>query len=213
MLCTVAAAWSDASFAGLVITARGDEEFDISTGITTLVDGGEIYDRTTGMGLVADFIRYRVDEFIETRGTEVSGPFGTVRAEFVDFDMVDGILTAGGSLELTADEVVATAQALSFHLESGVMDISGSVTATAPGFSAERVLLSTESGVVLLLAPYEYDDGFLLLRSTTPGAMLELIPQLDDEAGADAWTEGPGQFAASTIPQESTLELFGPYLP
>jgi hypothetical protein len=194
-----------ASFASLVITANGDEEFDFSTGITTLPDGGSISDRQSGIVIEAEFIRYQVDVFIEASGATVQGSFGTIHAETLEIDLPESRLTASGALQLQGLALNVSGQELSYFADSGVVDVRGGVEASEPEFSAERVLHDTRSGSLLLLGPYRYDDGFLTLNASSATAQLELLPEPDGAGGVS--------YAASSTPSAATLELFGPWLP
>src|SRR5690554_418661 len=93
-------AQSGGSFASLVITPDGDEEYDIATGITTLLDGGQIRDQGSGIVLTAPWISYKVDEYIDTRDTTVTGSFGQVTGQSVHVDIPSSQLTASGNLQL-----------------------------------------------------------------------------------------------------------------
>ena len=95
LLAAFGLAQSGGSFASLVITSAGDEEFDIATGVTTLLEGGEIRDQGSGIVLTAPWISYKVDEYIETRDTTVTGSFGRVTGETVHVDIPSSKLTAG----------------------------------------------------------------------------------------------------------------------
>jgi hypothetical protein len=193
------------SFASLAITPAGDEAFDFSTGITTLATGGQISDRQSRITLDAAYIRYRVDDFIEAAGVVVHGPFGTIHAASLHIDIPAALLTARGELQLQGPGLTVTGQELSYFAGSGVIDLQGSVTATDPVFSAERLLHDENSGVTLLFGPYSYSDGFLTLSAEAGSAQLELEPVKDEN---DATTG----FSASSTPEARTLELFGPYL-
>lgn len=207
LLAGLVLAQSGASFASLVITAAGDEEFDIATGVTTLVDGGEIRDRDSGIVLRAPWISYSVDEFIDTRDTLVEGPFGTVTAAEVFVDIPAGRLSASGELQLHGPNLLVSGEQLSYHAQEGVVDVSGEVSASDPDFSARRVLYDTASGMLLLFGPYAFDDGLLQLSASSVDALLELRRPETEPA------EGEGfSFEVSSTPQPETLELFASWL-
>lgn len=201
------------SFASLAITPTGDEAFDFSTGVTTLQAGGQISDRQSGITLDAAFIRYKVDDFIEATDVTVSGAFGTIHAAELHIDIAAALLTAQGDLRLQGKTLDATGQTLSYHANSGVIDLQGNVSATAPEFSSERLLHDEHSGITLLFGPYTYSDGFLTLTAQS-GTLLELLPlQRDaDDADDEDLADAMAGFAASSTPAATTLELFNPYL-
>lgn len=207
LLLAVAAAQQTGSFASLVIAPAGDEEFDIATGITTLLDGGVITDHDSGITLQAPWIRYKVGEFIETTDTSVSGSFGAVSAASVYVDIQSALLSAEGELQLDGRNLTVTGDSLRYHADAGVVDLQGQVVASSPVFSASRLLYDTSSGTVLLFGPYTFDDGFLELTATSESALLELRRPADEP-------EDPAAFAflVSSTPDPETLSLFSNWL-
>ena len=200
-------AQSGGSFANLVITPAGNEEFDISTGVTTLTDGGEIHDRSSGIVFTAEHISYRVDEYIDAENSVVTGSFGTVTADSVHVDIASSTLTAEGGLQLEGRNLFVSGDLLSYSPGSGVLSVKGNVTATDPQFNTSRLLYHTASGTVLLFGPYSFDDGFLRLDAGDASAMLELKrPEVEPEAGEDFF------FEVSSTPSEATLGLFQGWL-
>lgn len=207
LLLASALAQTGASFASLVITPAGNEEYDISTGITTLTGGGIIHDQESGITLEAPFISYRVDDFIETGSAVVTGDFGTVSAETVHVDISESLLTAAGELQLTGRNLQAAGEELSYHAEEGVVDLRGNVQATDPAFSASRILYDTGRGTVLLFGPYTYDDGFLTLSASSSDSHLELRRPEPEPEDSDEFS-----FLVSSTPDPATLALFSAWL-
>lgn len=207
LLVTAGLAQTGGSFASLVITPAGDEEYDIATGVTTLTQGGVIQDQGSGITLEAPHISYRVDDYIDTTSATVSGGFGTVVADSVRVDISESLLTASGNLQLTGQNLHVSGDELSFFADAAVVDLRGNVSATDPIFTASRILYDTVSGTILLFGPYSFDDGFLQLSASSPASHLELLRP--DVEPAD-----PAEFAfsVSSTPAASTLELFGPWL-
>lgn len=195
------------SFASLTISAAGDEEFDIATGITTLADGGEVRDRDSSIVLTAPWIRYQVDEFIDTRDATVQGPFGTVTGEEVFVDIEAGRLSASGSLQLSSRNLLVSGEELTYHADVGVVDVEGNVTATDPVFTARRVLYHTRSGTVLLVGPYSFDDGFMQLSASSADSLLELRRPAEEPAEGEEFF-----FEVSSTPRPETLALFGSWV-
>ncbi len=200
-------AQSGGSFASLVITPAGDEEYDIATGVTTLTEGGVIIDQGSGITLEAPFISYRVDDFIDTTSATVTGSFGTIVGDEVRVDISSSLLTASGNLQLSGQNLQVSGDQLSYFAETGVVDLQGNVTASDPVFSASRILYDTVSGTVLLFGPYSFDDGFLQLSASSPDGFLELLRPEEEP-------ENPQEFAfsVSSTPGTSTMELFGDWL-
>lgn len=207
LLAGTALAQTGGSFANLVITPTGDEEYDISTGITTLTEGGVIQDHGSGITLEAPLISYRVDDYIDTSFTTVTGGFGTVLGDSVYVDIRESLLTAGGNLQLTGRNLHVSGNELSYFAESGVVDLQGNVSATDPVFTASRILYDTASGTVLLFGPYTFDDGFLQLSASSPDSFLELLRPAAEPEDVDEFA-----FLVSSTPAAQTLALFAAWL-
>jgi len=209
VLMAASALAQDDSFAELVITAAGDEEFDIATGITTLHDGGTISHRERGIELTSAFIRYLGDEYVETGEAEAEGPFGTVQAGSVYFDLPEDSLHAADGVTYESGNLFVTATELLLYAGDGVVELRGEVESAEPAFRAARLLFDTDSGTVLLFGPYSYDDGLLELSADGEDSLLELTGT--DSDGEDAADDGT-DFTASSSPAEETLTRFGPWL-
>lgn len=190
-----------ASFAGLVITPAGDEEFDIGTGVTTLVDGGVITDNARGLTVHADFLQYRSGEFVEGSEAQATGNFGEITAAQIRLDVETDTLTASGGISVAAQSFQVSAGELVFHAGPEILVASGGVTGDRPDFSADRLYHDAETGIILLGGPYDYREGILTLSAAGPDALLELQPTEAED--------GTITFAVNSQPAASTLELFG----
>lgn len=191
------AATAAAPFAALTVTPRGAQEYDISTGVTTLPDGGSIIDEDTGVSLAAKQITYLDGSYIEARGASVSGAFGRLTAATLHIDVKTGVLTASGDLSLARDALTLKAGKLTYYATRRVADFSGTVTGTSPAFRADRLLLDALSGNVLLLGDYRYAGAAFTLRAPEGGGRLELtLHQVDGVPVYDAATDvSPGLLA------------------
>lgn len=177
-------------FAALSVVPSGRQVLDITTGITVLPDGGHVIDQQTGVRLEAEYIRYLDGSFIEATGVSVMGDFGLLSAASLRIDIPDASLNATGDLSLTRGELVLSAESMSYYAEDEVAEFSGAVTSNAPAFTAERALLDTLSGDVLLIGRYSFDGGFLTLVSPEEGGWLELrLRQIDEGVMYDATTD------------------------
>ncbi len=193
----------DRPFAALVIVSHGRQTIDIVTGLTTLPDGGTLYDAHTGVEVQASVIRYVDGEYIEASGVTASGGFGDLVAESLHIDVVDSVLTASGELRLSRDGLVLTAGSLRYHALEQVIVFDGGVTGSEPTFSADRVLLDTLSGDVLLDGRYEFAGALFTMRSPAKGGRLQLsLEQRGDEV----------VYAAATEVSPALLERFKAYL-
>lgn len=185
---TVAAA--QAPFAALSIHSVGPQVIDITTGITTLPEGGSVIDRDTGVTVQAARIRYLDGAFIEATDVTVEGAFGSLRADAVRIDMADSVLTATGNLRLERDGLNVAAAELRYHALSAIAVFDGGVTGNEPAFNAERVLLDVVNGDVLLLGAYSFTSGLFTMTSPTEGGRLELrLHEVDGVIVYDAATD------------------------
>jgi hypothetical protein len=179
-----------APFAALTVTPAGRQVFDLTTGVTPLPDGGEVVDQDTGVALQATTIEYRDGAYIDATGVRVRGSFGALDADALHIDIAAATLEAHGHLRL--ERAGLTVQAARVHFDAGrdVADFAGPVRGDAPAFEADRVLLDTRSGNVLLVGRYSFEDGLFTLTSPASGGRLELqFVGADGNAAYDAATE------------------------
>lgn len=163
-----------APFASLTVSPAGRQQYDISTGVTTMPDGGVITDLDTGVELLAKHIVYLAGAYIEAEGVEVSGEFGAVVADSLRVDLETGVLGASGGLSLVRDGLRITAGSLKYYSQRQVAVFDGGVTASGPAFEADRLLLDAVSGDVLLVGNYVFEDALFTMTSPEAGGHLEL---------------------------------------
>ncbi len=187
LLCAAAA---QAPFAALSVNSAGPQVIDITTGITTLPQGGSVVDRDTGVSFEAAHIRYLDGEFIEATGVTVDAAFGRLTAHSVRIEMKDSLLKAEGDLRLERDGLVVTATGLYYYALSGIAVFEGGVTGSEPNFKADKVLLDVTNGDVLLVGSYSYTSGLFTLTSPNEGGALELrFQEVDGVIVYDAATD------------------------
>lgn len=191
------------AFAALVITSHGRQVFDITTGLTTLPDGGRIYDARTNVEVEAALIEYVEDQYINASGVVVSGDFGSFQAESMHVDLVDSVLSASGDLWLARDGLTVTAGSLQYFADEDVMVFKGGVEGTEPDFYADRLLLDVASGDVLLDGRYTFAGAVFTMRSPEAGGQLQLRPQMQGEEYV---------YAAATEVSPELLRRFSAYL-
>lgn len=199
----VSLALAGAPFAALTVTPAGRQTFDISTGITTLPEGGTITDQETGVTLQAAAITYLDGVYIDASAVSVAGTFGSVVADAVRIDLVEGVLTAEGSLALERDGLTVTAGSLRYDALLQVAVFDGGVTGTQPGFETDRLLLDVRTGDVLLDGHYRYQGELFTMTSPEEGGRLELRFRLVD---------GHASYDAATEVRPDLLERFSAYL-
>lgn len=192
---------SGEAFAGLTVTAYGDQEVDILTGITTLPEGGEVVDREREVTLSAEWLRYREGIFLEGEQVEMTGEFGTAYADAVRIDFQAGLLEAWGEVRFERAGLGLQAESLEYHTAAGVVRFEGPIYGTGTELEAAAALFDAENLVLLLVAPYRYQDELFELSSNREGALLSLSPAEDESV-----------VASSKIDAELLARL-DPYLP
>lgn len=176
---------SVAPLAALTVTPKGSIEYDITTGVTTLPDGGTVVDKATGVTLDAASMHYVDGSYIQATGASLAGDFGRMQAQSVQIDIVAGTVDAQGELRLERDGLALTAAGMRFDAGTDVIEFFDAVGANAPAFRAERLLLDARNGDALLVGHYSYKDGIFTLTSPESGGMLEL--RLTEVAGVPAY--------------------------
>ncbi len=150
---------SPQDFAALTIRPNGPEELDLTTGVTTLPQGGEIVYRKEQVTLKGSFIRYLEGDFIEVEGASVTGTFGSLRAPRLRFEVEAQTLQAQGGATFSGKALGLTADKLSLSLKDDVAVLEGNVTSKNPELSSERALVDLKNPQGLLIGPYTYQDG------------------------------------------------------
>ena len=191
------------AFAALVITSHGRQVFDITTGLTTLPDGGRIYDARTKVEVEAGVIKYVEGGFIDAWGVVVKGEFGNFRAEKMHVDLQESVLSASGDLWLERNGLTVTAGSLQYYADEDVMVFDGGVEGSEPDFYADRLLLDVVTGDVLLDGRYTYAGAVFTMRSPAAGGHLHLQPKLSGEEYV---------YAAATEVSPALLRRFSAYL-
>lgn len=196
-LAAVAAGWAQSGIAELEVTAYGRQRIDLASGRTVLEDGGELIERRSGVRLVAAWIAYTEGIDVSARDVSIDGDVGLVDAPLVVIDLVASRLTASGGVAWRREGLQVTGETLWFDADAGLVGLLGGVEAVEPDASAAEVWIELEGGRVLLVGPYAYADGPLLLRGGE-GAGLQLdASETDDGVAYDASTAvDPGWLAA-----------------
>lgn len=178
-------------FAELEVIAYGAQRLDLATGFTELPDGGEVIERGTDVRLSAAWLRYAEGDRIEAESAVVLGDFGEIAAAALTLDIAGRMLLASGGVRLAWADGAVEAEALRFEVDAGWLWLVGEVRGDSPELEAAEVGYLVASGVVVLLPPYRYADGPVVLRADADAAPLQLTP----DRGADGVLRG---FDAST---------------
>lgn len=166
--------------AELTVTAYGRQTFDLASGRTVLDDGGEVVDRRSGVRLVAAWVSYAEGVEVVAREVSFEGDLGRVSAPEATIDLQRGRVWAGGGVRWERDGFEVRGRELRFDAEAGIVGLLGEVVATSPDASAAEAWVEIVGGRVLLLGPYRYADGPIVLRGEAGRAL-----QLDAVATAD----------------------------
>lgn len=193
------------SFAKLSVVAKGEQRFDIATGVTTLPEGGKVTDAERGIYLESSYIEYLEGSYVEAQGAVVEGRFGRFSAERLRLDLKSGELRASGELRFDGNGLTVRADELLLNLDADVLRLSGNVSSSAPSFETQALVLELDDNRALLVAPYRYQEGALTLSQGQAGSLL----QLTQETLAD----GSQRYSPSTDVQAEVLQALTPYLP
>jgi hypothetical protein len=193
-LALVAVAASAASGRGstaeLTVTAFGRQQLDLASGRTVLVDGGEVVDRRSGVRLEAAWVSYVEGVDLVARDVRLEGDVGRVSAPDVAIDLVLGRLWATGGVAWVREGLEVRGDELRFDAEAGIAGLVGDVVAVAPEASAAEAWVEVAGGRVLLLGPYRFVDGPIVLGGEAGSAL-----QLDVLDGPD----GPSYDARTDV--------------
>lgn len=200
----LALAAAQAAVAELTVTAYGEQRFDLASGRTVLVDGGEVTDRASGVHLRAEWIAYVEGERLEARSATVDGPLGVLRAPVVEIDLVVGRVLASEGVTLERAGLVATAARLGYDATTGLAWLAGEVRASAPDAAAAEAWIDVHDGRLLLVGPYRFSDGLFTLEGGAD-ARLQLDPLPDDLAGYDARTDVDAELSARVAEVAASL--------
>jgi len=122
-------------------------------------------------------------------------------APSISLDIAQQSLSASGGVVFRSPELMLSAEQLQIDLVRGHAVLSGVVSTTAPLLEAATLVVASDLGAALLVGPYRYQDGPLVLSSSEPGDLLELRWITGDEGLS---------FAVST---DISAELLARYKP
>lgn len=190
LLSGMASAWAapvgnPADFAALTIRPNGSEELDLTTGVTTLPQGGTVSYRDEGVTLSGSFVRYLESQFIEIRDATVEGVFGTLGAPTLRFDVATQRLEAVQGATFKGPALALGAETITLHLGDDVAVLEGGVQGQEPNLTGQTVLVDTTGRLALLVGPYAFQNGPVTLKG---GAGEKLVLLWDDKGDVSAQT-------------------------
>ena len=189
VLAVVAAALGRSHTAELTVTAFGRQRFDLASGRTILLDGGEVVDRRSGVRLEAAWVSYADGVDIIARDARLEGDLGRVTAPEVTIDLVRGRLWATGGVVWTREGLEVRGDALRFDVEIGIAGLVGEVVATSPQAAAAEAWVEVLGRRVLLVGPYRYADGPIVLSGGAGSALQLDAVDTPNGLGYDARTD------------------------
>lgn len=205
-LATVGAGWAQSGIAELEVTAYGRQRIDLASGRTILEDGGELIERGSGVRLVAAWIAYAEGIEVSARDVAIDGDIGLVVAPLVVIDLAAGRLTASGGVAWRREGLQVTGETLWFAADAGVVGLLGGVEAVEPDASAAEVWIELASGRVLLVGPYAYADGPLVLRGGADASLQLDVSGIGEGVVYDASTAVDAGWLAAVVAARAAWE-------
>jgi hypothetical protein len=196
---------SVAQFASLTINPKGEQQIDITTGITTLPQGGEIIDKGRGIKLSAGFIEYQDGIYIKAQNAQAEGFFGVLTTPELNLDASKNVISATGGISLNQGGLSLTADALTLYLDQGITVLSSNVSNRVPSFQTAHLVIKIGAGYALLVSPFTYQDGVLNLSKSTSGSLIQLNQTKEAD---DSFT-----YSISTTLDENVNAELSPYVP
>jgi hypothetical protein len=192
-------------FAAFTVNSAGPQDMDLSTGIITLPEGGEIIDTEREMKLSATFISYKDGEFIEAKGGTSEGPFGLLEAPELRLEVASNTIIATGGISLSKDGLALSADNLTLDLGPSIAVLSGNIKNTEPAFEAAAIVMKLGAGYALLASPFNYTNSLASIQQDAPGSLLQL-KQIENEDGTFSYN------VSAKLDEAINTEL-SPYLP
>lgn len=156
-LLTCSTVWA-ANFAGFTIKAYGDQDLDLSTGVTTLPKGGMVNDSQTGLTVDAQWIRFKDNGFLEAKEARIKlETTGTLSASSLRYDMVSQKFTAEGNLRYS-DGLIKDLKAKDLELDgkNQVLVIRKGISSTEPKLVADKMLVDYTARVAIMQGNYTF---------------------------------------------------------
>ncbi len=191
------------TFAALTIESAGQQTFDIATNTTYLPDGGKIIDETAKLTLEGSDITYQEGSFIKASTALVLGEFGSLKSPAMNIDIPSQQLTAS-SVTLDYKNLVVTADQITIYLGPDIARLSGNVQSGDPNFSSASLIINLKTGYGLLMSPFTYQNGPLVLKQESSDKNLQLTP-LDNG-------DGSLTYQASSVIEPPVLESLSSYI-
>jgi hypothetical protein len=167
--------------AGLVISPRGDQVVNPTTGITRLPQGGVVEDRERGIRIDAKFIEHKQGEFIRATDATILTAGQTIKSPLVNYQIKLDRVDIAGPLEFSSPDVTELrAQKAVAYPEAERIVAVGGVQSRSPVLTANAVVFDTRRRVVFLYGAYRFEsrDGKTKLSQLgSESALLVTFPK------------------------------------
>ena len=167
--------------AGLVISPRGDQVVNPTTGITKLPQGGVVEDRERGIRIDAKFIEHKQGEFIRATDATILTAGQTIKSPSVNYQIKLDRVDIAGPLEFSSPDVTELrAQKAVAYPETERIVAAGGVQSRSPVLTANAVVFDAKRRVAFLYGAYRFEsrDGKTKLgQSGAESALLVTFPK------------------------------------
>lgn len=173
-------------FAALTIRATGRQMLDLVTGVTTLIDGGTVVDRTRNLRLEAAWLEYRENLFIRARNAVLINDQGRLVAPELRIDTRAETVVVVGGAEFTSATVGLAAEYLHLNLSNNFVTAQGNVRTQGPAGRADTLIIDTDRRRVLMIGHVQVADPgrFRFTVNSPDGAVLLVYPVGSGRANA-----------------------------
>jgi len=188
-----------ASFAAFSVEPAGDQVVDLTTGVTTLPEGGRLVDAERGIALEADWIEYKEGAFVRARGARLAHGDLRFEAGEIVYTAEEERVELGGGVRFSSRELKGlSAERGVLYLKDRVAVLLGGVEGEAPRLRARALVADLDEGLVLLLGPFRYEDPELGLVFEGKGEDATLLLRFV-EGGVEVETEVPPELKARLL--------------
>jgi len=173
-------------FAALTIRATGRQMLDLVTGVTTLIDGGTVVDRTRNLRLEATWLEYRENLFIRARNAVLISDQGRLVAPELRIDTRAETVVVVGGAEFRSETVGLSADYLHLNLINNFVTAQGNVRTLVPEGRADTLIIDTDRRRVLMIGHVQVADPgrFRFTVNSPEGAVLLVYPEGSERANA-----------------------------
>ena len=160
-------------FAGFTVQPSGPQELDLSTGITTLAQGGSITDNQRNLKLQAKYIQYKDGEFYKAREASFKSKDGDFSAVSLEFQQKADTLKLD-TLRFSSKDLKGISAKQGVLFKENILVLKGEVRSGEPSLEASLTVIDTSKSQALVLGPFTYKDGLATLKGQKADSTLLL---------------------------------------